>query len=107
LLDEKIKADNKRVDVLKIEPADNSLPDLSGGYITKADKTTGGDPSHGRLSAGMEVLLITFITCQIRGYYPGSGFLHPQLFLYVCHAAQTGSIKPGNRVPGHMTYLHY
>jgi hypothetical protein len=44
LLDEKIKADDNRVDVIKIEPTDNALPDLSGGYITKADKTTGGDP---------------------------------------------------------------
>jgi hypothetical protein len=44
LLQEKIKADDNRVDVIKILPADNALPDLSGGYITKADKTTGGDP---------------------------------------------------------------
>ncbi len=44
LLDEKIKADDNRVDIIKIEPADNTLPELSGGYITKADKTTGGDP---------------------------------------------------------------
>ena len=44
LLDEKIKADNGRVDVIKIEPTDNALPEVSGGYIIKADKTTGGDP---------------------------------------------------------------
>jgi hypothetical protein len=44
LLCEKIKSDNNRVDVIKITPADNALPDLSGGYITKADKTTGNDP---------------------------------------------------------------
>ncbi|MCX6332683.1 MAG: CotH kinase family protein [Bacteroidia bacterium] len=44
LLDEKIKADNNRVDVIKITNTDNRLPDLSGGYITKADKTTGNDP---------------------------------------------------------------
>jgi hypothetical protein len=34
LLDEKIKADNNRVDVIKISNTDNKLPDLSGGYIT-------------------------------------------------------------------------
>lgn len=44
LLDEKVKADNNRVDISKIEPTDNTEPALSGGYITKADKTTGGDP---------------------------------------------------------------
>jgi hypothetical protein len=44
LLQEKIKADDNRVDVVKIEQTDNLFPDLTGGYITKADKTTGGDP---------------------------------------------------------------
>jgi hypothetical protein len=44
LLQEKIKADDNRVDVTKIEKGDNSLPKVTGGYITKADKTTGGDP---------------------------------------------------------------
>ncbi|MBN2632095.1 MAG: CotH kinase family protein [Bacteroidales bacterium] len=44
LLTEKIKADNNRVDVIKIEPADNFSPVITGGYITKADKLTGGDP---------------------------------------------------------------
>jgi len=44
LLQEKIKADDNRVDVTKINTSDNYLPDVTGGYITKADKTTGGDP---------------------------------------------------------------
>jgi hypothetical protein len=44
ILEEKIKADDGRVDVLKIGTGDNTLPNISGGYITKADKTTGGDP---------------------------------------------------------------
>jgi hypothetical protein len=44
LLQEKIKADVNRVDVIKIGNSDNNMPDLTGGYITKADKTTGGDP---------------------------------------------------------------
>ena len=44
LLTEKIKADSNRVDITKIAVGDNALPNLSGGYITKADKTTGGDP---------------------------------------------------------------
>jgi hypothetical protein len=44
LLQEKIKADDTRVNVTKISTSDNYLPDVTGGYITKADKTTGGDP---------------------------------------------------------------
>lgn len=41
---EKIKSNENRVNVLKIEVTDNTLPNITGGYITKADKTTGGDP---------------------------------------------------------------
>jgi spore coat protein CotH len=44
LLQEKIKADSKRVNILKITSSDNAIPNITGGYITKADKTTGGDP---------------------------------------------------------------
>ncbi|OYU85186.1 MAG: secretion system protein Por [Flavobacterium sp. BFFFF2] len=44
VLQEKIKADSNRVNILKITTADTSGENLTGGYITKADKTTGGDP---------------------------------------------------------------
>ncbi len=44
LLQEKIKADSGRVNILKITDTDVSGENLTGGYITKADKTTGGDP---------------------------------------------------------------
>jgi len=44
LLQEKIKSDSNRVNIVKITTADNTSPNLTGGYITKADKTTGGDP---------------------------------------------------------------
>ncbi|HEY0091806.1 MAG TPA: CotH kinase family protein, partial [Flavobacterium sp.] len=44
LLQEKIKADSDRVNILKITPDDNSGSALTGGYITKADKLTGDDP---------------------------------------------------------------
>lgn len=43
MLQEKIKADKNRVNVTKIATTDNTLPALSGGYITKADKPN-GDP---------------------------------------------------------------
>jgi hypothetical protein len=44
LLEEKIKVDKNRVDIVKIDEYDINYPDFTGGYITKADKTTGGDP---------------------------------------------------------------
>ena len=43
LLQEKIKADTNRVNVTKITNSQTTLPFLTGGYITKCDKTTGGD----------------------------------------------------------------
>lgn len=44
LFQEKIKADEGRVNVMKILPFDSAGEALTGGYITKADKTTGNDP---------------------------------------------------------------
>jgi hypothetical protein len=44
LFQEKIKADSQRVNVTKITTTQNTMPELSGGYITKSDKLTGGDP---------------------------------------------------------------
>lgn len=44
VLQEKIKSDSNRVNVLKIESSDNTLPNVSGGYITKADRATENDP---------------------------------------------------------------
>ena len=44
LLAEKIKADDNRVNITKIGVSDIYLPELSGGYIIKADKTTPDDP---------------------------------------------------------------
>ena len=41
---EKIKVDDNRVNIEKMDATCNSYPDVTGGYITKSDKTTGGDP---------------------------------------------------------------
>lgn len=40
---EKIKSNENRVNVVKIEKTDTSLPNLSGGYITKADRPDEGE----------------------------------------------------------------
>ena len=44
LLQEKIKADSNRVNIVKIATSDVTTPNVTGGYIIKADKTTGDDP---------------------------------------------------------------
>jgi hypothetical protein len=44
ILMEKLKIDDERINIVKMNNTDNALPELSGGYVTKADKTTGGDP---------------------------------------------------------------
>ena len=60
LLMEKIKPDQERVNIQKMTASDNVLPNLSGGYITKADKTTGGDPVAWTMVGAMPVP-VTFI----------------------------------------------
>lgn len=42
-LTEKIKIDAHRVNIVSMDSTDNAIPDLTGGYIFKADKLTGGD----------------------------------------------------------------
>lgn len=40
---EKLKRDKGRIDIKKLNPEDNEGETLTGGYILKIDKTTGGD----------------------------------------------------------------
>ena len=61
LLLEKVKQGHDRVNVIKIEPTDDSYPDVTGGYITKADKTTGGDPVAWTMPSGAGVDPVAFI----------------------------------------------
>lgn len=44
VLQEKIKDDSERLNITEILPTDNATPNVTGGYIIKSDKTTGGDP---------------------------------------------------------------
>ncbi len=43
IFQEKLKADDSRIDIRKIDEDDITLPQLSGGYITKTDKIAGAD----------------------------------------------------------------
>lgn len=55
VMQEKIKADTNRVNVVKITASDITTPNLTGGYITKADKTTGGDPVAWQMDSNVDV----------------------------------------------------
>ena len=40
---EKLKRDNDRIDIARLEEGDNDAESITGGYILKIDKTSGGD----------------------------------------------------------------
>lgn len=40
---EKLKRDNDRIDIARLRPGDNDPASITGGYILKIDKTSGGD----------------------------------------------------------------
>jgi hypothetical protein len=61
MLLEKIKPDPARIDILEIGREDITIPDVTGGYITKADKTTGGDPVAWTMSSYLGNGDVTFI----------------------------------------------
>jgi len=41
---EKLKIGSERINIVTMTRTDNSNPEITGGYVTKADKATGGDP---------------------------------------------------------------
>lgn len=61
VLEEKVKQGSERVDVTKIGTTDNTYPDITGGYITKADKTTGNDPVAWTMSSYIGINDVAFI----------------------------------------------
>ncbi|HUU99665.1 MAG TPA: CotH kinase family protein [Bacteroidales bacterium] len=58
---EKIKSGTDRVDVYEIGAGDITFPGVTGGYITKADKTTGGDPIAWEMSSYLGINDVDFI----------------------------------------------
>lgn len=61
MLLEKIKPDPSRVDILEIDRDDITFPNVSGGYITKADKASEGDPVAWTMSSSLGTGDVTFI----------------------------------------------
>lgn len=50
ILMEKLKRDDQRINITRIEPTDNTAPAIEGGYILKIDKTSGIEFSNQPLS---------------------------------------------------------
>jgi hypothetical protein len=61
MLQEKVKVDDNRVNIVKIGPDDNALPDITGGYLIKADKVTAEDPSAWKMSSYLGTNDVNFI----------------------------------------------
>jgi len=58
---EKIKQGHDRVNIINITSEDNTFPKITGGYITKSDKTTGGDPVAWTMSSSSGLEDVAFI----------------------------------------------
>jgi len=61
LLQEKIKQGPDRVDVMQIDRTDNDFPNITGGYITKADKTNEQDPAAWKMSSYLGIDDVSYI----------------------------------------------
>ena len=53
VLTENIKRDDDRVDIPKLDPGDNTAPEITGGYIIKIDRTDGQAGSNWETSRGV------------------------------------------------------
>ena len=61
VLEEKIKQGSDRVNVTKIGSTDNTFPEITGGYITKADKINCGDPVAWTMSSYIGINDVAFM----------------------------------------------
>ena len=101
---EKIKVDKDRVNIVSLGPTDNGYPEVTGGYITKADKTTGGDPVAWQMEetgSGWWPSYANFIH-----HYPKPGEITPsqnqyihQVFLDLARVASQHNISAENGIP--------
>jgi hypothetical protein len=69
LVIERIRRDNDRVDIAKLEPDENVEPDISGGFIFKKDKGDSGDINVSTPEAGnFAITYPTDVTPEQRSY---------------------------------------
>ncbi len=68
VLEEKIKADDQRVDIAKLDPVDTNAPAITGGYMMKVDRADSDERSLGAGGLGM-----VYVEPAMKDYsaYPG------------------------------------
>jgi hypothetical protein len=101
LLEEKIKPAPQRVNINRISSEDVSMPDVSGGYITKADKTTGGDPIAWTMSSYIGTNDVGFIhdVPEPLAIKPGQDAYIRNQFMKLASAAAYGNLSLENGYP--------
>ena len=80
---EKVKRSEARVDIADLDPDENSGDDLTGGYIVKLDKATGGNGSEGFQSAFFPPNRSGNQTIYFQYEYPKSAEMTPQQKKYI------------------------
>jgi hypothetical protein len=101
VLQEKIKQGSDRVDVMKIGTLDNSFPNVTGGYITKADKTNADDPVAWTMPSNVPNNDVTFIHSlpKPEDVTPQQNdYIHSQ-FLLLASVAASGNTSLENGYP--------
>jgi hypothetical protein len=101
VLQEKIKQGSHRVDIMKIGTLDNTPPAVTGGYITKADKTTGDDPVAWTMSSSIGTNDVMFIHDQPKPEYvtvQQNNFIHSE-FQKLSVTSSVGNSSFGNGYP--------
>jgi len=81
VLIEKIKRDKNRLDINKLDSDETSGDNLTGGYIVKVDKTTGG--SGEGWTSGYKPPLGTSQTIYFQYEYPEAGDIVPEQSAYI------------------------
>jgi hypothetical protein len=101
VMQEKIKQGSDRVNVMKIATTDNSFPNVTGGYITKADKTNADDPVAWTMPSNVPNNDVTFIHTlpKPEDVTPQQNdYIHSQ-FLLLASAAASGNTSLENGYP--------
>ncbi|MBA4321625.1 MAG: secretion system protein Por [Odoribacter sp.] len=101
ILQEKMKASSDRINVIKIGTADNTFPNVTGGYITKADKTTGGDPIAWTMSSYIGTNDVAFVHELPKPANVSSeqNFYIKSEFEKLSNVVSAGNISPENGYP--------
>ena len=102
LLVEKIKIDHNRVNIAKMSPTDTLEPNITGGYIFKADRPSGNETAAWTTNAHGQIPPVTYVF-----HSPKPADIAPQqadylrnFFLLFCKAVADGDTSSETGYPG-------